>query len=281
MTGGLDAPHFAKPPKLSDKLPVQRVAQGVLREMFVQFTNDLDSLRRSDDPELVHQARIGWRRLKSGLRLFKKLIPSPPSLAGLRPLVADLGELRNLEVALTETLPPLAKAYVMDDSQRARLWQRLLEVLKQKIDLQRNAVRHSLELPKVGAALLAMAQWLEDLPDAEPIQQAKSGALRHWAEHQILRLDKQMMRARTAANSADQWHRTRILAKRLRYSAQALQDLLPHPLAKNCVSAAAAIQGSIGAKRDVAQACALVMKLNLDRGIAEFLRGVVVGAEPR
>jgi hypothetical protein len=49
-------------------------------------------------------------------------------------------------------------------------------------------------------------------------------------------------------------------------------------LVKNCISSAAAIQSNIGAKRDVAQASALVTKLNLDRSIAEFLRGVVVGA---
>jgi CHAD domain-containing protein len=246
--------------------------------MFVQFTNNLDSLRVSDDPEVVHQARIGWRRFKSGVRLFKKLVPAPPSLDGLHPLATHLSELRNLEVALTETLPALANAYVMGDAQRATSWQALLEVLKQETDLQRNAVRHTLALPEVGASLLAIVQWLEDLSDAEPKQQAKSGSLHHWAERQILRLDKQMRQAHTEADTFEKWHQVRILAKRLRYSAEAMQELLPRQLAKSCASSAAEIQSSIGAKRDVAQASALVMKLNLDRGIAEFLRGVVVGA---
>jgi CHAD domain-containing protein len=88
-----------------------------------------------------------------------------------------------------------------------------------------------------------------------------------------------MRQAHTEADTFEQWHQVRILAKRLRYSAEAMQELLPRQLAKNCMSSATAIQSSIGAKRDIAQASALVMKLNLDRGIAEFLRGVVVGAE--
>lgn len=277
MKSSLDAPHFAKQSNLNDELPVQRVAQRVLRDMFVQFTSNLDCLRVSDDPEVVHQARIGWRRFKSGVHLFKKWVPTPPSLDELRPLVSHLGELRNLEVALTETLPPLAKAYVMGDAQRAESWQKMLEVLNQETDLQRNAVRRTLALPKIGANLLAITQWLEDLSAVEPNQPEKSGSLHHWADRQIQRLEKQMMRARTDADSAEQLHRARILAKRLRYSTEAMQDLLPRQLTKNCIDRASAIQGSIGAKRDVAQASALVTKLSLDRGIADFLRGVVVG----
>jgi CHAD domain-containing protein len=133
-------------------------------------------------------------------------------------------------------------------------------------------------LPKVGASLLAIAQWLENLSELEQVRLVHTGSLHHWAEHQILRLDKQMARAHTEADTFEEWHQVRILAKRLRYSAEAIHELLPHQLVKNCISSAAAIQSNIGAKRDVAQASALVTKLNLDRSIAEFLRGVVVGA---
>jgi CHAD domain-containing protein len=279
MQDRLNQPHCEQLHRQIDELPVLLVAQRVLRDMFVQFTSNLDSLRTSDDPEVVHQARVGWRRFKSGLRLFKKLVQAPPALDGLRPLLADLGELRNLEVALTETLPALAKAYVMGDEQRAQSWQALLEVLERTSNLQRDAVRRCLQSPKVGASLLAITQWLESLSDLEPLRQAQSGSIRHWAEHQILRLDKQMASAHTEAETAEQWHRVRILAKRLRYNAQALQELLPHQLAKHCINSATAIQSCLGAKRDVAQACALVTKLKLDRCITEFLRGVVVGAE--
>jgi inorganic triphosphatase YgiF len=279
MQDGLNQPHVEQLHHQIDELPALLVAQRVLRDMFVQFTSNLDSLRMSDDPEVVHQARIGWRRFKSGMRLFKKLLQTPPALDELRTLVANLGELRNLDVALTETLPALANAYAMGDEQRAQSWRALLEVLKQQADLQREAVRRSLQLPKVGTSLLAISQWLENLSDLEPLRQAHTGSLRHWAEHRILRLNKQMTHARTEAETAEQWHRVRILAKRLRYSAQAIHDLLPRQLAKNCIRNATGIQSSVGAKRDVAQACALVTKLKFDPCIAEFLRGVMVGAE--
>jgi inorganic triphosphatase YgiF len=279
MQEGLNRPHFAKSNHQNGELPLPLVAQRVLRDMFVQFTNNLDSVRVSDDPEVVHQARVGWRRFKSGAHLFKKLVPSPPPLDGMRTLVANLGELRNLEVALTETLPALADAYVMGEAQRAKSWQALLAALKQETELKRAAVRSALQLPTVGASLLAIAQWLEQLSEIDEVPLVHKGSSRHWAERQILRLNKQMAQARTQAETFDQWHRVRILAKRLRYSSEAMHELLPRKLARDYTSSAAAIQSSIGAKRDVAQASALVTKLNLDRCIAEFLRGVVIGAE--
>jgi inorganic triphosphatase YgiF len=279
MQEGLNRPHFAQSNLQINELPLPLVAQRVLRDMFVQVTNNLDSVRVSDDPEVLHQARVGWRRFKSGVHLFKKLLPSPPPLDGLRTLVANMGELRNLEVALTETLPGLASYYVMGDAQRAQSWQALLEALKQETDRQRETVRSALQLPTVGASLLAIVQWLERLSEIEQVLPVHKGFSHHWAERQVLRLDKQMARARAQAETLDQWHQVRILAKRLRYSSEAMHELLPRHLAKHYISSAAAVQSSIGAKRDVAQASALVTKLNLDRCIAEFLRGVVIGAE--
>jgi inorganic triphosphatase YgiF len=279
MQDGLNRPHFAQSHRQINELPLPLVAQRVLRDMFVQFTNNLDSVRVSDDPEVVHQARVGWRRFKSAVHLFKKLVPSPPPLDGLRTLVANLGELRNLEVALTETLPALADAYVMGEAQRAQAWQALLAALKQETDRQRNTVRSTLQLPTVGAGLLAIVQWLEHLSEIDEVPTVHKEFSRHWAERQILRLNKLMVHARTEAETLEQWHRVRILAKRLRYSSEVMHELLPRKLAKDYTSNAAAIQSSIGAKRDIAQASTLVTKLNLDRCIAEFLRGVVIGAE--
>jgi inorganic triphosphatase YgiF len=279
MQEGLNQPHFAKSHHQIGELSIPLVARRVLRDVFVQFTNNLDSVRASDDPEVVHQARVGWRRFKSGVHLFKKLVPSPPPLDGLRTLVANLGELRNLEVALTETLPAFADAYVMGEAQRAKSWQSLLEALKRETEQKRYTVRNTLQLPTVGASLLAIAQWLENLSEFEELPTVHKGSSRHWAERQILRLNKQMEKARTEAETLDQWHQVRILSKRLRYSSEAIYELLPRKLAKDYTSNAAAIQSSIGAKRDIAQASALVTKLNMDRCISEFLRGVVIGAE--
>jgi CHAD domain-containing protein len=85
----------------------------MLREAFSQFETNLMVLRKSDDPEVVHQARVGWRRFRSALRLFKPALTDkarPLSLA-LPSLLNLLSELRDLDVAWHDTLPPLQEAY--------------------------------------------------------------------------------------------------------------------------------------------------------------------------
>jgi inorganic triphosphatase YgiF len=279
---GLNQPHHSSLPALPAGLPMALLAQQLLRHMFAQFTNNLDSLRVSDDPEVLHQARVGWRRFKSGLRLFKKVLSAsaPPVLDDLRILLSGLGELRNMDVARTQTLPALASAYAMGDARRAQSWQALIQTLTQAADVQRQAVRQALQIPSVGASLLAWSHWLETLPTGASKALAHKASLRHWVTRRMLRLNQQLALTQQVANTPEQWHRVRILAKRLRYSSEALQDWLPHRLAKQVQRQAAAIQNSIGAARDMAQASELVAHLEVERGMVEFLRGVAVGAAP-
>jgi inorganic triphosphatase YgiF len=93
--------------KLSGDLSLTAAAGCVLREMLNQFTTNLNTLRHSDDPKLVHQARVGWRRFRSALRLFKPVlsVERMPSWEGLQPLLMTLSELRDVDVARLETLP--------------------------------------------------------------------------------------------------------------------------------------------------------------------------------
>lgn len=125
----LDTPTPAQPPKLTPELPLSEAARRVLGETFCQFTTNLVALRTSEDPELVHQARVGWRRFKSALRLFKPIVAAQavPSWQALQALLTGLGNLRILEVAQTDTLPSLADPYVggMPGAHKhGRRWQR-------------------------------------------------------------------------------------------------------------------------------------------------------------
>ena len=162
---GLDRALGAQPPKLSHDLSLSAAAGRVLGEMFGQFSTNLNALCRSDHPELLHQARVGWRRFKSGLRLFKSSLAADaiPSWQALQPLLGLMGALRDLDVALHDTLPPLAKAYTAGDARRVAAWEAMTKDLLQAATLQRQSVRYALQVPTVGAALLATAEWLESL----------------------------------------------------------------------------------------------------------------------
>ena len=284
--GALHAPVRADPSGLRASMPLARAAQSVLREMFNQFTANLQALRISDDPEVVHQARVGWRRFRSALRLFRPALEGngTPDWDTLKPLMTFVGELRDLDVARTETLPPFTEAYTADDPRRTQDWQALFEALKGAATLQRKAVRYALEDPALGATLLLTVFWLERLvqqqvgngPDASP------PPLRRWAARRVGRMHQRLESALEAdEGSVLSQHRIRIQAKRLRYAVEALRGVLPDKRSRRWLSQASELQAAIGDSRDLVQAGLLAARLEADRGVVEFLRGLAAGRQRR
>ena len=277
--GKLNGPIHAQLQKLNPDGSFTATAQCVLNDAFCQFTANLNALCHSNDPEVVHQARVGWRRFKSARRLFRPvLLPaSQPTWEALNPLLTCLGELRDLDVALTDTLPPLASAFIDGDADREPAWHTMTAALRQAADLQRKAVRSALQAPLVGACLLATTQWLEELSASSSTQNAPlepHDSLRHWTQRRILRLHVQLQVALKAANSSEGQHRVRLLAKRLRYGIEAMHTLVPKRIAQQLHRESTSLQVDIGNTRDITQAAKLVAQLDVDRGLAEFLRGI-------
>ncbi|WP_287877286.1 MULTISPECIES: CYTH and CHAD domain-containing protein [Acidovorax] len=276
----LYTPRSARPLLLGREVSLRGMVQPVLGEMFSHFTANLYALGQCDDPELVHQARVGWRRFRSALRLFRAVLPvqAQPSRHGLQPLLSLLGELRDLDVACTQTLPALQGAFVADAAERAPRWQVMEQTFAQAALLQRQAVRRALQEPTVGADLLAITLWLDELarPEAWGGQDIPGKAVRHWVRQRVVRLHAQWKKALRDSSHAESQHRARILAKRLRYNIDALHPLLP-ARAQRWLQQARQVQAGIGASRDVQQAGLLAQRLAVDRGIVEFLRGYAAG----
>jgi len=282
--GCLDKPLRAQPPSLTPKLSLHETTRRVLREMFCQFTTNLGLLCNSDNPEVVHQARVGWRRFKSALRLFKVSLPgnATPSWQALRPLLNLLGDVRNFDVACTETLPPLGAAYAAGDSQRTQTWHTMEQALTQAAIRQRELAREALQRPAVGASLLEITQWLEGwstlvAPDEVALEPKEP--LRGWARRRIKRLHDQLQLALRDTANPDSQHHARIIAKRMRYGIEALKPLLPKKRSQRWHEQASELQLSIGAARDVSLAITLVAKLEIEPGVLDFLRGVAVGRQ--
>lgn len=278
----LDLPVRARPPELTDDLSVSEAARRVLCEMFCQFTGNLNLLLTSDAPEVVHQARVGWRRFKSALRLFKPFlrVPAPPSWQELDVLLTSLGHLRDLDVAHFDTLPPYEGPYVGGDAKRLQTWQAMMLALTDASQLQRKAIRDALQEPAIGAKLLVTTRWLEAVfaPNSpEDVGAEKKVPLRRWSRRRIDRLQRQLKAARFDIDKPDSQHRVRILAKRLRYSIEALRSLLPKRRANRLCLRATGLQLSLGATRDTKQAGVLLTELGVHRELVEFLRGVAVG----
>lgn len=273
------APTLAQPPALAARMPLQQAALQVLHEALDQFTGNLNTLYGSEDPEVLHQARIGWRRLRTALWLFKSVHAgtAPPPWHALHPLLTFMGELRDLDVARTETLVPWQQPYAAGDRRRTEHWQSLEHALLQTAQLQRKAVRYALEQPAVGTTLLALTQWLDGVAALEtPAVAGKSRKkhLQHWARRRMQRLHRQLQQALADSVQPGSEHRVRLLAKRLRYGIEALRPLLPARTTRRWHQQAVKLQTRIGSARDRQQATALVATLDVDRELVGFVRGL-------
>lgn len=269
-------------------MTVAQVAERVLGEAFHQFCANLFALQQgADEPEVVHQARVGWRRLRSLVRLCAPACaerPAPAS-AALAPLLQPLGRLRDLDVACTQTLPALAGHYAQGDGDRAAAWEAARQALDAAARQARAETRAALQRRAVGAALLAWQTWLQGWAlagQSAPGADACSGSplaaapARRWARERIGRLARRLGAALEAAGDDEGLHHARILAKRLRYGSTALAPLLPRRMSRHR-GAAEQWQERLGAQRDWARAAALVAAHGGDAAVADFLRGAALG----
>jgi inorganic triphosphatase YgiF len=278
--GSLHAPRRTRAVQLIAGTDPQTAAQRTMGEMFDQFTRNLAGLCHADHPELVHQARVAWRRWRSATRLFAPWLKTLPPREGLRPLLQALGQLRDLDVTLHDTLPLWLPAYVGNDAAREQQADTAQLALAQAADAHRAQVRQWLERPATGAALLELAAWLHDLEvdgTASASEDQREADVR-WARRRLNKLQHRLERSLAVCESMPddevQWHQARLLAKRTRYSLEALQTLLPARKGRRWLREATRVQTRIGADRDLLQASALVHALGLAEGLAEFLRGV-------
>ncbi len=276
----LDAPLRAQPPLLDGAMPLTLAASCVLREMFCQFSANLLGLRNCDDPELVHQTRVGWRRFRSALRLFQTVLTQPPAIAAeLAALLASLGALRDLDVAGQETLPAWQEAYVAGDAVREPSWHRAQQRLRKAATAQRRALRGAMELPGPGANLLAISRWIEELASSADAQAIGHEPLRSWARRRVARLHRKMQLALKDCATPAAQHRVRILAKRLRYGIEALRPLLGERRSRRWYREATELQTGIGTQRDLLQAAKLLADHAADHAVSAFLRGVAAGRQ--
>ena len=83
------------------EVAVALVVRQSFRESYERLVAQETGLRRGDDPESVHQARVATRRLRSDLRTFESFVERPWAAdlgADLRWIGSELGDLRDIEV---------------------------------------------------------------------------------------------------------------------------------------------------------------------------------------
>lgn len=221
-------------------------------------------VRIGDDPEDVHQARVGTRRLRSDLRTFASLLDQEwlaPLRDELRWLGGALGAVRDADVLIDRLRRQAATLPEPDTGALAPIFRRLAI----ERDQARAELLEAMESPRYVALL-------ELLIDAAGAPRCRKGAEAPAADvvPGLVAAPWRKLRKAVDALPADpadtDLHRIRILAKRTRYAAEAAAPLVGKK-AKAFASAVAGLQEVLGDHQDAVVAEA-------------WLRAAAEGADP-
>lgn len=228
----------------------------IARNCVSHLCLNLPGLAVSDDPEFVHQVRVAIRRLRSALKLFAPWLPqSFVTEFGerWRDMGNALGDCRNLDVFLAETLP-LLEQELKADTLVARLKNQALRQRRQV----RQAARAMLSGSEARLLLLDFEGALNSLvvPESMP-------PLRKLARRRLASRARQVVRLGEAVRNLDPEarHELRIAFKKLRYALEFFAGLFGEKRSKAYLAGLVDLQEVLGHLNDLATAQSLLHSL--------------------
>lgn len=245
----------------------------IVRNCLRQIGANADGLLADDDPEWIHQMRVGVRRLRSCFAIARRHVP--PAALGhladdLRWLAGALGPARDLDVFLLETLPAMRAAGARAATDVAAA-ERALAPLEEHARGQRVAARRDARaavaskrfarLLLAGAALAATPRF--GAPDGSAEAAALAAPAKAFAADVLGRRHRKFARGveRLHRMSPAERHRLRILAKRLRYATEFFASLFPGRRTRAYRRSLAGLQAELGRLNDATVAAALAAEL--------------------
>jgi triphosphatase len=260
-------------------MTTEQAFQFIAGNCLMHITANRDGVAEQQDVESVHQMRVGLRRLRTLLALFKSVLPVPQSLLhDLTWLGTQLGAARDWEVLAGSTLPAVAAQAPGAEGLEA-VTLAALALARERHAAATTALKSTryTRLMEDGAAWIEGCGWRDGMAArqrkrlAEPVTGYASATLRR--QHSRLLARGNQLRGA----SAQKRHRVRIAAKKMRYAGEFFQSLYPARKMKPFLAALASLQDTLGWLNDAAVADALLHQLQ-DQQIelaasAGFVRG--------
>ena len=283
---------------LRPKLPAGAALRCVLANGLEVLLANAHGLRRRDEPEFVHQARVGLRRMRSALRLLTRDTTVPAALTSeLRWIASALGPARDADVLVTSTLPAVLAALTAPPSaaqsaaasaawsappsappsaEKAGAVRSLLAAARRRRVRGRRLARAAVGSGRFALLALDLLAWTRSPHDE------RERTLRQLAPRRLASAHRRLLRAGRffAALPPAEQHAVRILGKRLRYALDLFAPALPAPAAAaaaNYGAVLAQLQEELGALNDAAVAAATLPELSGDTALLAAARTALAG----
>ena len=260
--------------------------KAIASTALAQIANNARVLRRARRLEALHQARVGARRLRCALSLFRPMLEDGRLDAikhELKWLTHQLDNARNLDVFIAETFRPAARRHAGWPG-LAALGQALIVAQTQGYD----SAMEALGSERFRSLMLETAAWIETGPwtasDDRALSALRDRPIRVAAFKMLERRRKKIARKgrRLAELEPRRRHKLRIHAKTLRYACGFFASLYDGKAARRLAAFRVAMEGlqdTLGAVVDITAAESLTARLAADHPMSElaYVAGLVGG----
>ena len=247
------------------------VLASIIRVCLRQVEGNACGIVHDDDPEWVHQMRIGTRRLRASLSLLRRLVASDELIrliAEVKWLAGVLGSVRDLDVLSLETLPAVKNgARDAGDSTTAAAMRPLAAKLGKRRKAARNDARTAVASRRfvqlvLAAATIAARPQFGTLPGSS-VAAAVDTPAREFASRLLERRQRKLLQrgASLPHAPADERHAARIAAKKLRYATEFFADVFSGKRARTYRKALSHLQDVLGVLNDASVAARLAREI--------------------
>ncbi|MBK9160674.1 MAG: CHAD domain-containing protein [Nitrosomonadales bacterium] len=273
LSGFVEQPVKAVAPGLSGTGRLADALQTLAWSCLTHLQGNLHGAMWSDDAEYLHQVRVALRRLRVVLRMAGK-IRADDGLAALSGEVAamcvDLGRIREWDVFIDQTIRPMCARMAGHGGLQA-----LLAHSERQRDGCYAALRGEARARAMQRLMLRFAIWMNG-----PYWQNEGAALQvdDFSMRHLRRLDKRFARSMRHLNTldAERLHAMRILAKKLRYSAEFFSGIYGRKKSRAFLAALSEVQEVLGQINDIAVAHRLLDESAADRSLSAHQEAIVL-----
>ena len=214
-------PFKAKPAPLDERMTPVQAFRSIALGCLEHFQRNEQGLLAGGEAEFIHQARVALRRLRSAIKLFAPVLP-PEFVKAYgqtwQTLAGALGDARNWDVFLEETLPPI-QAIFPDNGDLKRL----RNEARQRARRARRSIVGLLAVREYPRLIVEFTSAVYALGDTLPLP-LKKFASERLAYHS--RRARKLAESHATLSPEDR-HRLRIAFKKLRYTMEFFAPLLP------------------------------------------------------
>lgn len=234
------------------------------------FQRNENGLLVGGEAEFIHQARVALRRLRSAIKLFAPALPEDFVAAygrSWQTLAGALGDARNWDVFLEETLPPIHAAFPHNQDLH-----RLRNEARRRVKAARRAIQHLLALKEYPRLMVEFTAAVHALTDSVDIP------LKRFAGERIAAHTRSVCKMAERYDELDpeQRHIMRLRFKKLRYAMEFMSPLLPSSGMKTYLNTLASLQETLGLINDQVTAEMLINE-GLGNKSASAAHGWVAG----